>query len=87
MNEPKMFREVGITYCVPPFSYLEEIAVHSMLPVVYRWTNKRTGRTSTHTVRLFPEDVSRFPDLLAHWNKILPSEWEYTLTDCPLVVL
>lgn len=82
----KAYREAGITYWVPPFTEAEEIYLGSYrcLPVVYRWTHKPTGRTGTHTVYMFPEDVKHFPTLLAHWNRT--EEWEYTLTNCPLMV-
>jgi hypothetical protein len=87
METPKAYREVGITYFVPPFTYQEEIYVgcYRLLPVVYRWKHAPTGREGTHTVYLFPEDVKRFPLLLAHWNRC--EEWEYTLTNHVLVIL
>ena len=87
MKTPREYREANVTYLVPPFTNTEDIFVrrYGLLPVVYKWKNVPTGRTGTHTVYLFPEDVKRFPNLLAHWNRT--AEWKYTLTNSVLVVL
>lgn len=85
-NEPIMYHEVGITYCVPPFTKAEEIYIGSfgMVPVSYRWTHKPTGKTGLHIVHVFSESVKRFPILIAHWNRT--EEWEYTLPNAKVEV-
>lgn len=74
-----MYREVGITYCVPPFLKKEEKAVRGMVPIVYYWHYRPTGRRGTHIVFIFPEDEKRFPSLLAHWNRT--ENWHYSLAN------
>ena len=78
MKEPKSYREEGITYFVGPFLYDEQIYVdcYKLRAVTYNWYNKPTGKMGVHTIFLFPEDVKKLPQLIAHWNRT--EEWVYS---------
>jgi hypothetical protein len=78
MQDPRAYREAGVTYFVPPFTEGENLYVncYKLVPITYQWKNKPTGRMGTHIVFLFPEDVKRFPSLLQQWNRT--QEWEYS---------
>ncbi len=80
MEEPRMYRDAGVTYCVPPFTAAEQIGVdcHRMQRMTYAWKHKPTGRTGSHTVYVFHYEVKRFPDLISRWNLCMPDVWEYS---------
>lgn len=83
-GEPLMLREAGVTYCVPPFTYQEQIYVSSyrMVPVRYAWKYVPMNRTGFHVVYVFPEDVKNVQKLIDHWNGYSPfgGDWQYSLT-------
>ena len=86
MQEPRMCREAGITYCSPSFLEEEKLWVSIyMRPVTYKWKHITSGGTGFHVVYVFTEDVKRFPLLLAHWNRA--EDWEYSPCSNPLSVL
>lgn len=78
MKDPTCYREADVTYYVGPFTSEEQIFVdcYKLRAMRYGWRHNPTGRTGHHTVYVFPEDVKRFPRLVAHWNRT--KEWTYS---------